>query len=61
MKIFIAKHKETGKIWCGRKQAYETIGGLKTAMKRHWCRDDIAFYDIYVSELTDMELYNEPK
>jgi hypothetical protein len=57
--VYLAVHKETGKVWKGTKQVYEVIGGLRAAMDacfgglhgkgRGW-RD---MYDIMAYELKD--------
>ncbi len=58
VKVYMAKHKETGQPWVGRKTVYEAIGGLKAAMSTSWrakmhhksYRDE---YNIYSYELKE--------
>lgn len=58
MKVYIARHKDSGKIFAGKKTVYEDKAGLKVAMKRNWDPADVNDYDIlsYVFHLDDMEL-----
>jgi hypothetical protein len=62
-KVYIAIHRETGKVWCGRKSVYEKIGGLKAAWKTaawksHRSPELKDEYDIYSYELKDGKLEN---
>ena len=51
MKVYIARNKETGNAWRGKKVVYESIGGLKSAMKTSCFSADFKDYDIYSWEL----------
>lgn len=58
MKVYIAKHRETGNLWGARKFVYESKGGLKASWKTCWhgsnhspnLQDE---HDIYSYELKD--------
>jgi hypothetical protein len=62
VKVYIAVHKETGKVWKGTKQVYERAGGLRAAMDQCFggshCkgRPWTDLYDIVAYELKDGEI-----
>lgn len=55
MKVYMAINKETGEKWYGRGYVYETIGGLKSAMRTsRWAKNNTVMeHDIYSYELKE--------
>jgi hypothetical protein len=51
MKVYTAKHKETGELWRGRQVIYENKGGLKASMKTCRYGAEVSEYDIYEHDL----------
>jgi hypothetical protein len=56
--VYLAVHKETGKVWKGTKQVYERAGGLRAAMDASFAqghgkgRPWTDLYDVWAFELT---------